>query len=60
MKKIYNLRFFYISQKGLELNQKFPIGEYLAANDIVPGGEYTGETIVNALELKSRNHMSDK
>ena len=40
--KKYNLRFFYISQKGLELNQKFPIGEYLAANDIVPGGEYTG------------------
>merc|ERR1711983_437930 len=36
--------------KGLELNQKFPIGEYLAANDIVPGGEYTGETIVNALK----------
>ena len=50
MKKIYNLRFFYISQKGLELNQKFPIGEYLAANDIVPGGEYTGETIVNVLK----------
>ena len=48
--KKYNLRFFYISQKGLELNQKFPIGEYLAANDIVPGGEYTGETIVNALK----------
>ena len=44
------MRFFYISQKGLELNQKFPIGEYLAANDIVPGGEYTGETIVNALK----------
>jgi len=41
------LKFF---SKGLELNQKFPIGEYLAANDIVPGGEYTGETIVNALK----------
>ena len=34
----------------MELNQKFPIGEYLTANNIVPGGEYTGESIVNVLK----------
>ena len=49
-KQKYDLTSFFSSPQGLELNQKFPIGKYLADNNIVPGGEYTGETIVNVLK----------
>jgi len=36
--------------KGLELNQKFPISQYLTEADILPGGLYRTEEIIDAVK----------
>ena len=47
------LKFF---QKGLELNEKYPISEYLSESNIIPGGVYTSDSIVKAL----KKHLNGK
>jgi len=39
-------------KKGLELNAKYPIGEYLVDAKILPGGKYTATDIIEAIKTK--------
>jgi len=47
--KMVNNEYKYFN-KGLELNQKFPISQYLTEADILPGGLYRTEEIIDAVK----------
>ena len=54
---MYILKTPFYPYLGLELNQKFPISQYLTEADILPGGLYRTEEIIDAVKNNIQVHF---